>query len=129
MLPPEIQRHPLLTHLQEAVPAEIECLRGTRPDTLLAMARDAAPEIHERGDVIQYGGDGTATAALTCVLAVLALTAWGGVQQFAGLHWCATPACRDPRADHDMPIWPDTTHMDPPVRRRSVITVTTGGQL
>lgn len=125
----EARRTLLLTHLQAAVPLEIDRLRAADADTLAAAARDAVAVVAERGDVLQYGGPGAgrAVAALTRALAVLALTAWGGVT-FAGLHWCATPTCRDRNAPHDAPIRPDTARIDPPGRRRPVVTVPTGGR-
>jgi hypothetical protein len=116
---PHNARHALMTtHLQMAVPLEIERLRGADPATLRQLAADAAHEIHERGDVLQYGGPGASQtmAALTRALAVLALTAWGGVT-FAGLHWCADWTCHDRDAHHDAPTWPDEARIDPPGRR------------
>lgn len=76
--------------LQMAVPLHMAELRTRTPAQLAAVARAQVGVIGSRGDVVQYGGRGagTAAAALATGLAVLALTAEGGVT-FGRLHWCA----------------------------------------
>lgn len=105
----------LRTHLQAAVPLEIQQLRGTPPDQLAALAPEAAGTVAQHGDDLQFGGRHAAgaMAALTRGLAVLALTTWGGVT-WHGMHWCTTPTCHDPDAHHDAPTYPDTARLDPP---------------
>lgn len=95
--------HPLLADtLQMAVPLRIAELRAAPPDQLLAMARQI-----QHGDDVLYGGTHTAadTGALITTLAVLALTAEGGVD-FAGMHWCTV--------EHDVcPARPVFGHLGP----------------
>jgi hypothetical protein len=72
-----------------AVPLEMQRMAAWSNGVLIAIARDAAAVIAEKGDVIQFRANGTAasTAALISGLAATALVADGGVT-FAGHHWC-----------------------------------------
>lgn len=58
-------------------------------ETLRRIARRDGAVVAERGDVIQFRANGTATstAALMRALAAAALVAEGGIT-FAGHHWC-----------------------------------------
>jgi hypothetical protein len=122
-------------HLAAAVPLRIHELRQL-PDSAVDAIRAGLPERLQQGaDAMLFGtaapGEaGRAVGAWTTALALLALTAEGGVD-FAGRHWCPIPHCRatsryehaapnpdglqprdphpEPRPVHDLPdlsVWP-----------------------
>jgi hypothetical protein len=105
----------LLETLRLAVPMHCHELRGIPPEQLREIAQQASTTVATHGDDLMFGGTYCAEAfnALARGLAVLALTAWGGVT-FRGAHWCSNPTCSDPDAHHDQPTYPDTAHLAPP---------------
>lgn len=111
----------LLTHLQFAVPLEIRRLLDMGPDDIAALADTLRDRLQFGADTMLFGGGqpgeaARATADWTRALAVLAVTAEGGVD-FAGLHWCADPACRaTTRYDHAGDTVPPPRNDPPPPR-------------
>jgi hypothetical protein len=100
------EAHPHYDHLAAmlavAVPLRIQELRGLPADRLLNMREHV-----QHADEILYGGPHAAgdTARLITNLAVLALTAEGGVT-VAGMHWCAA-------AHEGCPSRPAWEHLGP----------------
>jgi hypothetical protein len=100
------ETHPHYDHLAAmltvAVPLRIQELRSLPADRLLAMREHV-----QHADDVLYGGRHAVedTARLITNLAVLALTAEGGVT-VAGMHWCAV-------AHGGCPTGPTWAHLDP----------------
>lgn len=114
----ETQRTVLRETLRLAVPMWMVEVDGLPLDMLTGIATASAVTVGTHGDDLQFGGKHTRDAfnALARGLAVAALVAWGGVT-YEGLHWCATPGCRDPGdADAHPQPYPDAVK-DPPPRR------------
>ena len=124
MSAPDRQRVLLTTTLQAAVPLEISRMRGWSPEELEAARAELRDLIHVGADAMQFGGSGAgvALARWAQALALLAVTAEGGVD-FAGLHWCALRGCRArTRYEHaDLsPPAPEPAFVPPP-RLRPVV--------
>lgn len=97
--------HPLLDMLAVTVPIRCKELHGATPGQLEALAAEAVGLVAAQGDQVQWGGRDADAAcrALTTGIAAAALAAWGGIT-VAGRHWCQTPGCADPEADHAKPF-------------------------
>ncbi|GAA2218392.1 hypothetical protein GCM10010400_75600 [Streptomyces aculeolatus] len=95
----------LLDSLQLTVPLLQQKLRGLPEDTMRQLLdRALASRGLDYADDLMFGGGrcGESFAAFAEVLAVMSLTAWGGVT-FAGVHWCTTPGCPRVDAGHEQP--------------------------
>ena len=83
------RRTELSMWLQMTVPLEMQRLANLTTHELQTLAVTAVPDLVQRGDVLEFGGNGCGRTAaeLARALACAALVCPGGVN-FAELHWC-----------------------------------------
>lgn len=88
------QAEHLTIALSAAVPLHREEIRQRSDEWLLAEASRCSTVVASKGDVLQFGGKGSAECfnALARGLACAALVAEGGVT-WLGQHWCKDVAC------------------------------------